>query len=287
MGIKTSNVGGKNIKLLCNMSPDERLKVISRGLPLILENAECFYKASLLIDDDSVAREMLLRHADEEAAKILVLMDIARCPKHRIATDVGKMVKWFYDHLARLLYSRAYGWHANSISELKFYINEERKSHYTDGAVGEYIYPNSEIYWRESGMYVDLVIKDGEPEWESPRKIMSTGMYSEPQSLRIGTSLRNLDLLSLDSLRAISDIWEKVEFTDTASVFDNQKLVEELLGRVDQDKLAHPEDASNDASLLYRLWQMPMYDFDLKMIHIDGDEIELERQNNISRSIDW
>jgi hypothetical protein len=48
--------------------------------------------------------------AKEEAAKILILMDAVRCPPKLVASKLNRIVGWFYDHLARLIYAEAVSW---------------------------------------------------------------------------------------------------------------------------------------------------------------------------------
>ena len=50
---------------------------------------------------------MLEGYAKEEAAKILILVDAVRCPPKLIASKLNRIVGWFYDHLARLIYAEA------------------------------------------------------------------------------------------------------------------------------------------------------------------------------------
>ncbi|MER9185932.1 hypothetical protein [Mesorhizobium australicum] len=52
---------------------------------------------------------------------------------------------WFYDHLARLLYIEAQDWRPTDLNELRTYVDQQRRSHYLEGHVGEYILPNSNI----------------------------------------------------------------------------------------------------------------------------------------------
>jgi hypothetical protein len=52
--------------------------------------------------------------AEEEAAKILILVDAVRCPPKLISSKLKRIVGWFYDHLARLIYAEAVAWKPGS-----------------------------------------------------------------------------------------------------------------------------------------------------------------------------
>ena len=80
--------------------------------------------------------------ASEEAAKALILMDAVRCLKHIVDRRMGKMARWFYCHLARLLYAAACQWRPSKLADLREYVDQERRTHYLEGEFSEYIAPN-------------------------------------------------------------------------------------------------------------------------------------------------
>ena len=101
-------IGGlRQAKVLCEMSFEKRLEFIAEGLPIILESAHGYWKASCRLKERPREAEVLQVHAAEEAAKILILMDAVRCPRKIISSKIGKIVQWFYDHLTRLIYAEA------------------------------------------------------------------------------------------------------------------------------------------------------------------------------------
>jgi hypothetical protein len=58
-----------------------------------------------------------------------------------------RMTKWFYDHLARLIFAKAVSWKPMHVRQLQEYVDGERKAHYVEGDFGEYI---KELYTGES-----------------------------------------------------------------------------------------------------------------------------------------
>lgn len=101
------DIGLRQARKLVQMSFDERVEFIAEGLPILLESARGLYNASKAIADMPRESSVLKGHAEEEAAKILIFVDIMRCPRKLIAGRIGALMGWYYDHLARLLYAEA------------------------------------------------------------------------------------------------------------------------------------------------------------------------------------
>ena len=116
------DIGLRQGKILCQMNHNERLDFLAEGLPIILDSARDFWAASQQIST-TMPREadVLANHAEEEAAKILIVMDIVRCPQQLCASKIGPMVRWFYDHLARLIYANATSWKPMHVTQLREY----------------------------------------------------------------------------------------------------------------------------------------------------------------------
>jgi hypothetical protein len=53
---------------------------------------------------------VLQGYAEEEAAKILILMDAVRCPPKLLQEKLIRIIGWFHNHLARLIYADAVAW---------------------------------------------------------------------------------------------------------------------------------------------------------------------------------
>ncbi len=150
------NFGLNQANMLCRMPINERLDLIAEGLPIILESARSFWSASEQLTNKPREAEVLEGYSEEEAAKILILMDVVRCPPHIISQRLGSIVGNFYDHLARLIYAKAQAWYAMNVSQLRKYIDGERKAHYLEGYMGEYIFPNWAVAARERVLYADV-----------------------------------------------------------------------------------------------------------------------------------
>lgn len=104
MVTKAPNIGLGQARRLCQMPQSERLTFTADGLPVVLASAQEFWWTATQLSGQVREAVVLARHAEEEAARVLILMDMVRCPKGLAALRMGTMVKWLYSHLARLIY---------------------------------------------------------------------------------------------------------------------------------------------------------------------------------------
>lgn len=77
------DIGLRQARKLVNLPFAERLTFIAEGLPILLQSARGLYAASEAVSQMPRESMVLKGHAEEEAAKILILMDIMRCPKSK------------------------------------------------------------------------------------------------------------------------------------------------------------------------------------------------------------
>jgi hypothetical protein len=260
------------------MPHNERLDFIAEGLPIILESALGFWIAAEHIEQKPREADVLEGFAGEEAAKILILMDIVRCPPQLAASKIGLLVGRFYDHLARLLYAEAQRWKPMHVSQLRDYIDEQRKAHYLDGYAGEYIVPNWNVFRRESQLYADIeAYEDGTPMWSKPTGHASAFRRFKPTALQVAESLSMLGVFSPRGVRAASDVWGAVEFKDSENWQDSEKLTRCLLEKLIAEKLPSDEASDEDVSTLYKSWQLPMYNLDFRLIDVPLADFEKAR----------
>ena len=208
MAKAAKNIGLGQAKVLCRMPHDKRLVFIAEGLPLILASAQGYWEAARQLKAQPRETEVLCGLAVEEAAKILILMDAVRCPKKLAASRLGKLTRWFYEHLARLIYADSVGWRPRDVTELRRHVDTSRESHAVDGDFGEYIFPNWDLFGRESQLYVD-VLHDGmrDPYWSKPNPMPIDVVQWERPALRLARAMSTLGLFSLQGLQATSQVW--------------------------------------------------------------------------------
>ena len=273
-------IGLRQARLLCQMKHGERLDFIAEGLPSILDSARGFWNASQQLKDAPREAGVLEGHAEEEAAKILILMDIVRCPQKRAASRVGAQAKWFYDHLARLIYAKAVSWKPMHVTQLQEYIDGERKAHYVEGDFGEYIMQNWETYSRENRLYVDIEAQEGGVRvWSVPQTYNSGILFDDLHIVRVAEALSALGVFAPKGLRTVADIWGQIEFADSQGSCDSRSLTRALLERLDREGLLTDAAEDHHVNTLYNIWQMPMYNLDFSIIEVSREELERQRDN--------
>jgi hypothetical protein len=279
---KGPDIGLHQAKRLFQLPSQKRLLFIAEGLPAILDSAQGFWMASRQLRDHPREARVLKGFAEEEAAKILILMDVVRCPPKLISSRLNKLIGWFYDHLARLIYAEATSWKPMHLNQLREYVDRQRQGHYVDGHAGEYIMPNWSVYERESMLYADVEsYQDGSLSWSAPRDSHRSNFLGNaftPPSLRVAEAMQQLGLFTPEGLQATSAIWGNLEFRDKEDHHDGGKLTEQLLTRVHGEGLVLETAENAHQTILYNEWQIPMYNLEFSLIPVTLAELEAEQE---------
>lgn len=277
--LKSPDIGTRQAHRLYDMKFDARLKFIAEGLPLILDSALGFYRASHDLEKHPREAEVLMGFALEEAAKILILMDLVRCPKKLVSSRLGKLMGWFYDHLARLIYAEVYDWRPTDIADLSKGIHPHREAHTLEGSMGEYIIPNSTLYRRESSLYADIeAYDDTGPIWSAPHGHVRPFPNSMRNALRVVEAMSALGLFSVKGLRVVSDVWSEVTFSEKEGPRETKQLTDHLLNRLVAEKLPCEAATQDHVNTLYWHWQFPMYELELRSIVVPIEELRARQE---------
>lgn len=272
------NLGMRRAVLLCQMPMNRRLDLIAEGLPVILDSARGFWQASQQLAEQPREAEVLEGFAEEEAAKILILMDIVRCPPKLVQGRIGMMVRHFYDHLARIIYAEAQRWKPMHVAQLREYVDSERQAHYLEGDMGEYILPNWSVARRESILYADIeAYEDGVPHWNRPTGVAFPIPSPVPAVLRVAEALSAVGAFSRKGLDAVADAWGQLDFRDNETHADAQRLTEQMLTRLVKEQLPSEAATQRDVGILSNSWQMPMYHFEFRLIDVPLEDLQRER----------
>jgi len=243
------------------MRHEDRLAFIAEGLPILLASAQGFQDAAARLHDRPREEDVMVSFADEEAAKILILMDIVRCPSSQVDQHIGKLMRWFYDHLARLIYAKAASWKPMSVSQLQRYVETECEEHTLEGFAGECIMPGGPVHERESALYADIQsYDDGTLAWHEPRTRPSLFGQKESDALRLAISMQRLGMLSLDGLRIVASVWNGTRFSEEQTPHMSETLTQTTLERVEAAGLIPDSVEDEDVVTLYKRWQLPMYE---------------------------
>jgi hypothetical protein len=276
---KGPDIGLRQARRLCQLDDAERLAFIAEGLPVILRSAQGFWAAAEKLQAHSREAKVLENYADEEAAKILILVDAVRCPPKLIASRLNKIVGWFYNHLARLIYAEAVSWKPTHLAQLREYVDQQRHGHYLEGHAREYIAPNWAIYQRENLLYADVeAYQDGTLEWSAPRDPPYGHFGSfRRRALLVAEAMEQVGMFTTAGLKAVSDIWGSLEYREKEDHHDGRKLTEQLLTRLHAEGLILDTAKAEHAGTLYNEWQIPMYNLEFSLIPVSLEELEAEQ----------
>ncbi|MCA0424753.1 MAG: hypothetical protein LCH61_15800 [Proteobacteria bacterium] len=281
--MKSLRIGLKQADRLASMPTDDRRAFISEGLTIIYTSAISFWEGARLLSSRTREADVLEEYATEEAAKILILLDVFRAPPARHGDVLRQQLKRFYSHHDRLIYAEAVKWKPMHRAQLQEYLDHTRRSHTLDGPAGEFILPNGPVFERERKLYADVIAyEDKAIHWNDPvgpGAAMGTLPFFDhpPAIVSLIISMSRIGLLTVEGLKAIEETWGKVDFMDTdgavlARDLSHQTLIElEKSGKIPQD--AQP----NDVWQVKDAWPFPMWSMDLKKLDVPLAEMEEER----------
>jgi hypothetical protein len=276
---KAEQIGFKQAFQIGQMPAKQRLDFIAEGLPIIHESAKSLIAASRALTDFPREAEILEGHAIEECAKLLILVDLVRCPPKRAPARIGAMVKWFYSHLARLIYAEAQMWKPVSFEQLQEYVDHHRPTHYLEGDYSEYIMPNMTLFRRESSLDADVIgNEDAAPAWSSPEVLHSGISVFEPMAWRVVDALDAFGLFSREGVEILSRVWGGFHFQGNADWSEGQPLYEKMATASEKAGLLQERLTGDHQSTLYGAWQMPMYEIDFSPIPVTLEELKAARE---------
>lgn len=188
-------------------------------------------------------------------------------------------MRWFYDHLARLIYVEAQSWRPTNVAMLQRYVDDQRKSHYVEGDVGEYIFPNWNVWARESALYADVSSDDsGNLYWLTPTGHEAPAFISHSPAFRLCSALERAGALSVDGARILSGVWNAVDFVMSTDWSETRTLIRQTLTALNAAGLLAADFTEDDSRVLYD-WQLPMYHIDFRMIDVPLEELRREQDS--------
>ena len=259
----------KAIKDLVQLPDPKLFAELARGMELCLEHAtEVWRSASLLAQQKEwrcvPALESL---AEEEAAKYLLLLDAARCPRDG---RCSKHLYGFNDHLAKGIYAEVSDCNPSTFGELREYIKLELAKYYLDGPNDyDWIFSNEVLRLREEKLYVAYAEMEGDYRWLSPRRFEDLlTPRSTPSVLSIAQALNDVGFTSPRALQVISHIWRPVTLKDdfhASELRDLNRLTLEQLQKADLLEGQRPVVYEH----VVREWRFPLHSFELTLRETD------------------
>ena len=258
------------IKDLLQLSDARLFEQVATGIRLVVEHAESLESIAvrLIAIDEHRGATIVRALAKEESAKVLILVDLIRCPRNDQDAK-GRTVAAFRDHLAKEIYGNSCRWRPVDFAEVTGIVNRERQPYYLDGPNDvDWIFPNDAQGRRENRMYVDYVqditVENGEHDWVSPLPDLGREHKdATPSSLVVARALHCVGMTTPEGLAVVADLWRGFEpqpQTTRQELFERNwdSLVQ--VSEAQQNREVDPEDARS----VCHHWPFPLWPLDLK-----------------------
>lgn len=219
----------------------------------------------------------------EEAAKYLILLDAARCPRSGLGHHLAKASS----HVARAIYADVCEWHVVNFGELRRHIESELREFYLDGPNDvDWIFTNSLNAEREQALYVDYCrTDDGGHYWHTPLHLDETicGWASVPTVAKLVKAIHAAGVGSAEALAHVAALWRGVAVHDEMHHAELEDLNRQTLVTLDEKRvlIACPDETYRE--ILDR-WPFPLHSMKLALLDTDLRELREERA---SRSPGW
>jgi len=286
----------RRLKTIVQLPELRRFRVLAEGTNLLAESVATLEADAVTLGASLRDRgaAVLRCFAEEEAAKVLILLDLARAG-WQDQPAVGACLSAFYSHLARGLYVKAYDGSPADLAEIRSYVDHLRQEYYLDGPMDvDWIFGNEVLAGREERLYVDYIEDEhGDRHWTGPADRAAT--FDAPFSsvspastvVRLVAAMRHIGLLSEQGLAATRAVWDGVTVDDAMHWTDLQPLsvavVEKLavfLGR------AYDAEADREAvRFVVGHWIHPLTSLDLAIAKVELADLKQERERWLAQEM--
>ena len=248
------------------LDPQSILKEISNGIEAIIINSRRLHEdVELLIKSGRYASGgFLLATADEEMAKVFILLDMCRVDFERHESILKNLCRAFYDHVAKYAYSKVINFFRpfHDMQHVKdLWVAEITRLWPSDYESGEPDFPHDTYFYRELPLYVDFIEYD--QEWHIPDhyslkyrfdQYLGCDSFSDSKQLlkNINDSFE-MGFFSPNSLAVLNDNFKK----NIISENDDMKTIIELYMKM-KGQIADDLKDEFEKSVLF---QIPLYPF--------------------------
>jgi AbiV family abortive infection protein len=250
------------------------LEKIAGGISAIVDNAaRLLSDVDLLVSQDrfSSAR-FLLTTAREEIGKALILLDMCRLDSHRYENVVRRLADAFYVHEAKQAYF--------SILEFSAFASMEHVRQFWEAEIvrwwphdnpesGEPDMRHATYFDRELPLYVDFSGYDG--DWTAPSNrydsLAFEGILRSNKATRTRSVVdrfqeaRNLELLSVESLAELNDVFSGLYFTEASSNADLDGAYARVSERVCRRLSLGPKQFRDSVLVVWPLYHFAQHRF--------------------------
>jgi AbiV family abortive infection protein len=272
----------RQLKRILEYKPDDRLKVVGEGLVHLAEHVAKLAKAveNLERGGDKRAASVMAVVCTEEAAKILILLDIARDPYDQKA--VSRSCDAFYSHTSRGIYAYVHEGNPADFAEVARYVEQSRTSHYLDGPTGaDWIFRNDLDHAREATMYVDFMeYEPGDLRWQAPEEEYMR--VSKPLN-KLVLAMKAAGMLTEKGARAVAEVWKGAEYDATTRwVFCREQNLQ-VLAKLASADMVDDDDMRKHWRRIADKWTFPLTTLDVRLKRVDLRELEQRQSDYFAR----
>lgn len=274
------SVRAKSLPDIVSVPIPDRFAIIAAGFPLLVEHIATLRDSAQHLRDAGQPRAAAIIRMvmAEEAAKILILLDLARLGWEDQAA-VRRQLKYFGDHVPRGIYVEVTSTSPASFNEVRQYAQMYQLSRYLDGPNDvDLIFRNRIESAREETLYVDYVWSEEGYRWLSPRDRESFSSWSSGAVTELVLAMDRVGLLSLRGLESTAREWSSAIITPGLGWHENVRRNQLILVDLWNEKAFHPGATDADVNLILERWTFPMGTLDLRKIHVTDEELDEERE---------
>ncbi len=255
------------IKDLCQLSDVDLFAEIAVGIGHVIDSVNELETAARKLYEigHNHPGRVLGELAAEEAAKVLILVDVVRCPSNR-HKERSRTLGHFYDHLAKGIYARASEGRWEDFAEVERFVNYHRSKYYLEGPTGvDWIFPNYITQGREDNLYVGYIRDDqGEHYWAPPQ--VTDSSYRTPTVIDLARTLHRTKATSPEGLSVIAEVWRPVELRPEMRWLEEQrKLNWKTLAELQARGKTELEPIQGEAGI-WDDWHFPLWPLDLRQV---------------------
>jgi hypothetical protein len=257
-----------------------RNEILAKGLALLVEHVQSLRLSAEVLEktDDCRGRPILQAVMGEEAAKVLILLDVVR-GGWRDQKAATKHLGYFGDHFVRGIYQRVTSINPGSFGEVHRYIESLRPELYLDGPTGgDWIFRNEIDSARELAFYVDYVKEEEGLRWVTPDGGFRPSVDIPANATAdLVLAMGRIGLLTTEALAVVAHQWMNVLIVDSTGFGEHFRIVSNVQKQLVDRRLYGPTASAADFKLVADKWPFPLNSLQLKRIEVIGTELDAQR----------
>ncbi|MFF5575682.1 hypothetical protein [Streptomyces luteogriseus] len=271
----------RNLAAILTLPKQQRLGVIAEGLQLLAEHVGTLRDDLTHLQEAQRSRGAAVIDglASEEAAKILILMDVARMGWDDDSA-VARQIKSIISHRVRGIYGRVIEGRPASFGEVRRYADSLRRSHYLDGPNDvDWIFRNVVEAEREESLYVDYVTSEGVSSWITPASGSELRLELWPSMvIDLALALHRLGCTSEAGLTIIADEWKDVSLEDSTHWSVVEEINTAIFDKLNAAGLCSDDLTASDVRLAREHWIFPLGSLELSEIKVTQADLQAQRE---------